>query len=420
MGKLIISSLLCGSLLPAQSGKQVVPGTSVHQYSGISALSAKKDKLHTFDLEGHARIVKLSDATTIAQPAPYAEAHWDNIDDDLMWVIGSDQPNIRTWRPSTKTYTTVIDYAGRFESITTGATTDITFDNWEAFWAPHEHQLCAVDLTAKKTYCVDVNAPDPNNHLPLTTPDVDYVAVTPRDSKSGLHYVLMLAAPAMGVFSVDETAGKLRWVVRPEAVVPLMGSGRQPQNNDGNCDPGEPCETTPHGDVYVAPDGQVYFQFQAGMETYTAVYNVCEAGQAFMRLNAGLKMTTPENAFGVTGGGLKYKGPDFHCGGEAWSSQHTGCARWGNHCIISFDTGPLQPGQIAPRAEELWLIGIDGTGAITYRKLGTSGTSNSSNDYWASIELRCRWTVPRSFTTQTRAQMEKITAYMLQQLGYNP
>ena len=66
-----------------------------------------------------------------------------------------------------------------------------------------------------------------------------------------------------------------------------MGSGRQPQNNDGNCDPGEPCVTTPHGDVYVAPDGQVYFETSVGMELDSA--GVCESGEAFMRLSAGLR-----------------------------------------------------------------------------------------------------------------------------------
>lgn len=384
MSKFIIGGLLCGSLLPAQSGKQVVPPSSVHQYSGISPLSANNDKLHTFDIQGHARIVRLRDASVIADNAPYPEAHWDNIDNDLMWLVGAggihSKNRIETWRPSTGKYQTVIDYGGRFASITTGATSDISYDDWEAFWAPAEHQLCAVDLKGKKTYCIDYNAPDPVNKMGETK-EVDYVAITPRDSKSGLRYVMMFATPAGAVFSVDEAAGTLRWVVRPETVFPLMGSGKG--NNDGNCDPGESCLTTPHGDVFLAPDGQVYFQMQVGMEIHTATQNACEAGQGLLRLNAGFKMTKPENAFGVTGGGMKYIGPDFVCGGsQAWSSQHTGCARWGQYCVISFDTGAPQPGQTAPRNEELWLLGLTPAGTISYAKLGSS--NSSSENYWST------------------------------------
>jgi hypothetical protein len=210
--------------------------------------------------------------------------------------------------------------------------------------------------------------------------DVDFVAVTPRDSKSGLHYVLMFANP-MAVFSVDEASGTLRWVVRPEGVVPMMGV-HPGQNNDGNCDPGESCLTTPHGDVLVGADGQVYFEFAANMEIHTATQNACESGQAIMRLNAGLKMSTPENFAGVTGGGLKYLGPDFRCGGhDVWSAQHTGCARWGQYCVVSFDTPSPQPGQVTPRLEELWRIGLKPDGSIEYSKLGTS---NSSTEYWST------------------------------------
>jgi hypothetical protein len=389
MAKATLTGLLCGSLLIAQSGKQVVPPGALHQYSGITPLSARNDKLHTFDLHGQARVLRVQDASVIAGPAPYPEAHWDNADDDLMWVIGAggnhSKNRIETWRPGTGKYQTVIDYHGRFGTITTGATSDLTHDDWVAFWAPAEHQVCAVDLKAKKTYCIDYNVPDPVNKMGETK-EVDYVAVTPRDSKSGLHYLVMLANPAMAVFSVDEAAGMLRWLVRPETVVPWMGSGKG--NNDGNCDPGESCLTSPHGDVFVAPDGQVYFEMQVGIEIHSGAQNACEAGQGLLRFNAGPKMTTPENAFGKTGGGMKYIGPDFACGGsQVWSAQHTGCARWGQHCVISFDTPPPQPGQTTPRNQELWLIGLTPAGAVSYNKLGNSNSSafqQTNDSYWST------------------------------------
>ena len=387
--KLVIACAFYVTLLLAQSGRQVVPDYAVHQYSAITPLSANNDKLYVFGVKGHARIVKLQNAAVVADPAPYPDGHWDNADNDLLWVIGDggrhDKNRIETWRPSTGKYQTVIDYKNRFDTIETGNTSDISFDDWEAFWAEKQHQVCAIDLKTKKTYCVDYNAPDPVNKLG-DTKNVDWVGITPRDSKSGLHYVIMLANPAMAVFSVDEAAGKLRWVVRPEMVVPWMSSGKG--NNDGNCDPGEACVTTPHGDVFVAPDGQVYFQMQVGMETHTATHNVCESGQGLLRLSAGFKMTTPENTYGVTGGGLKYVGPDFSCGGtQAWSAQHTGCARWGGHCVISFDLGATKPGQTAPRGQDLWLIGLTDSGAVSYSKVGTSTSSAmlaNGDNYWST------------------------------------
>jgi len=388
--KFIIAGLLCGWLLPAQSGRQVVPPKSLHQYSGISPLSANNDKLHTFDSEGRARIVRFRDVSVIADSAPFPEAHWDNADDDLMWLIGAggnhSKNRIETWRPSTGKYQTVIDYRGRFSAIGTGSTSDLTYD-WEAFYASAEHQVCAVDLKAKKTYCIDYNAPDPVNKMG-DMKDVDWVAVTPRDSKSGLHYVVMIATPAGAVFSVDESAGVLRWVIRgPEAVYPWMGN-QKAQNNDGNCDPGETCLTTPHGDIFVALDGQVYFEALDGIEDGKGI---CQTGPGLMRLNAGLKMSTPENYAGVSGGGLKLGPVDFHCGGgEVWSSQHTGCNRWGGHCVVSFDTPIPQSGQATPRKNELWLIGVDGAGSITYTRAGASSSSfvnagpSADANYWSS------------------------------------
>jgi hypothetical protein len=394
-----LQAVLTLSLASGQvPGRQVIPPESLHQYSGISPISTAGDKLHTFSGSGGARIVRLSDGAVIADPAPYPEAHWDNADNDLMYVLGgqtSSKPAIQTWRPSTKQYSTLIDYTGRFQYITTGATTDTTYDNWTAFWAGSEHTLCAVDLTAKKTYCSDVNAPDPINRMgvKMTASDVDYVAATPRDSKSDLHYVLLFGK-VMEVFSVDETAGTLRWIVVPETPVPWMGSSSTRNNNDGNCDPGEQCLYSPHGDIFTAADGQVYFEMPVNIETpwvSTANPGTCQGGQGLLRLNAGRLMATPENLQGVTGGGMKYIGPDFSCGGyDVWSAQHTGCARWGGHCVVSFDTPAPTTQSNEPRKEELWLIGLDANNAITYTKAGTTSTSysnansNEGNNYWST------------------------------------
>jgi hypothetical protein len=376
--KFLVASLLSGFLVSAQSGHQVVPSISVHQYSGISPLSANTDKLHTFDIQGHARIVRLRDGKVISDSAPYPEAHWDNVDDDLMWLIGSggnhSQNRIETWRPSNGRYQTVIDYRNRFVKINTGATSDISYDDWAAFWAETEHNLCAVNLKAKKTYCIDYQAADPAN-LAGPIRDVDYVAVTPRDSKSGLRYVLMMAQPAMGIFSVNEQAGVLRWVLRPEQVFPAMG---HKGNNDGICNVGESCVATPHADILTGPDGQIYLVTGGyGMEDGKGV---CEAGEAVMRINAGPLMTKPENFAGVTGGGLKYI-HDFSCGvAGSWSADHNGCARFGSWCVHSFESHGAAPP--VGRAGDLWLLSLDNAGSIVYKRLGATGTSGK--DYWST------------------------------------
>ncbi len=380
---------LFAATLAAQDGRMVI-STQVHQYSGISPLSVNMDQLHVMDPSGHASIVKVADGSVIATDAPYPEGHWDNVDNDLMYVVRRNgqntSPQISTWRPSTGIYTTYIDYTGVFKSIITGSTADITYDNWFAFWAQTEHTLCAVDLTAQNTYCLDVNAPDPLNHLPLVTPSVDWVAATPRDSMSGLHYVVMMATPAMGVFSVDEAAGVLRWVVRPETVFPWMGAKG---NGDGNCDPGESCLTTPHADILTAADGQVYLSLDAGIEA--DALSICQEGRGLLRLNAGALMTRAENLAGVTGGGMKYAGPDFFCGGyQVWSATHIGCNRWGGHCMVSFDTPKPTTQTGTPKKNELWLLSTDSTGTPIYTKLGVSSTSyvnagpNADANYWSS------------------------------------
>jgi hypothetical protein len=203
----------------------VVPPISVHQYSGISLLSVNNDKLHFFDLGGHT-----------------------HVDNGLMWLIGVGAAKQELNRDLAAQHQAIKDCDRLCWSLhdhRDWSSTDITYDDWEAFWAPDEHQVCAVDLKALKAYCLDYNAPNPRNKAGQTSA-VDYVTITPRDSISGLHYVLLMAStPGMAVFSVDEKFGTLRWELRPEVVAPLMGSNLPgaSQNNDGNCDPKEPCFT---------------------------------------------------------------------------------------------------------------------------------------------------------------------------------
>lgn len=387
--RLYISALLFALAVMAQDGRLVLRSPHVHQYSGISPLSAAGDKIHGFDTQGNSGIFDLRSGRLIQAPAPYPTFHWDTYDNDLGWVIGGENSNapapntIYTWRPSSGRYKKAIDFGRRFRAINTGSTADITWDGWTAFWAEAEHNVCAVDLNARKSYCADYLAPDPNNHLQGKPSFIDYIAITPRDSKSGLHYVLFMVSPAMMLFSVDEQAGVLRLVVRPEVVFPGMGI-KPSQNYDGNCDPGENCISAPHGDVLQGPDGQVYFVTSYGMEDHDGIpghrgtSGFCEAGHAFLRLNTGRLMTKPENFNGVTGGGLKYV-RDGSCGSSWPASDHVGCARFGTWCVVSFDAGGGSP---AARHSEEWLLGLDASGVVVYKRLGAN-ESDSTADYWS-------------------------------------
>lgn len=130
---------------------------------------------------------------------------------------------------------------------------------------------------------------------------------------------------------------------------------------------------------------------------------VCWRGQALLRLNAGMKMSIPENFAGVTDGGMKVFGPDFKCGGDVWSSGHTGCNRWGGHCIVSFDT-PAPSGEMVNvvKKNELWLLGLNADGSPSYKRIGS--TSPSFTNAHASGDVKY-WSQSRAAMSMDGAQI---------------
>ena len=123
---------------------------------------------------------------------------------------------ITKYQISTRTSTTLIDYATdghHFTQISFGGTGDLSADNWAAFWAENEHQVCAVDLNLLKTYCTDYTAANPGNHVGWNS--IDYVLITKgKDVDTNKRYVLLMADPAMGVYSVNERTGVLDFEYR--------------------------------------------------------------------------------------------------------------------------------------------------------------------------------------------------------------
>jgi hypothetical protein len=309
---------------------------SVHQYSNPSAFSATGKYVLLATAAGWLRIVEVETGnvvTTLSSDWDMASPRWSALDDDVLYTIGgnSHPAQIAKYQVSTGLRTTLIDYSRderHFTGIDTGGTGDVAADNWIAFWAKNEHQVCAADLNLIKTYCTDYTAPRPASHVGWGF--IDYVLITKgKDAEANKRYVLLIAEPALGVFSVNEETGRLDFEFRgPEIPAGMMGGDSGTGNHDGICDPGETCLSTPHADTF-ADGGKQYLLLSMGFDAPS-----CEADLVSLDISKGAKMLLPAEA----GGGRKKIMTQYACG-LTWSSSHIGCARSDvAHCVISIDT----------------------------------------------------------------------------------
>lgn len=309
---------------------------SVHQYSNPSAFSTTGKYVLLATVEGWLRIVEVgtgSVVTALSSEWDMASPRWSALDDDVLYTIGGNSrpAQIAKYQVSTGLRTTLIDYSQdehNFTRIDTGGTGDVSTDNWIAFWAQNEHQVCAADLNLSKTYCADYTASQPASHVGWGF--IDYALITKgKDAGTNKRYVLLMAEPALGVFSVNEETGRLDFEVRgPEIPAGMMGGDSGTGNRDGICDPGENCLSTPHADTF-ADGGKQYLLLTLGFDAPS-----CEADLVSLDISQGAKMLLPVEA----GGGRKNIMTQYACG-LTWSSSHIGCARSGvAHCAISIDT----------------------------------------------------------------------------------
>ena len=296
-----------GSYRDANFGAQVRLLTdasldSIHNYSNPSAFSATGKYALLATTGGWLRIVEVASGKVIANLSSdwdLGSPRWSALDDDILYTVGgySHPTQITTYQVSTGARTTVLDYSknGRNLSlIDTGGTGDVTSDNWTAFWAKNEHQLCAVNLTLLNTYCTDYTAPNPASHVGWGF--IDYALSTKgTDAASNKRYVLLMAEPALGIFSVNEGTGNLDFESRgPEIPAGMMGGDSGTGNQDGICDPGETCLSTPHADTF-ADGGKQYLLLSIGFDSPT-----CEEDLVSLDISKGSQMLAPIE----TGGGL--------------------------------------------------------------------------------------------------------------------
>jgi hypothetical protein len=197
---------------------------TIHQYSTPSSFSAtgKYVLVATKEGAGAYQILETATANIVADVTGLTDpssALWSATDDDVLYGIGCFPCGSGSYSPtqvykvqiSTVKKTVLIDYATdghHFTNIGFGGTGDLSADNWGAFWAEGQHQVCAVDFNQLKTYCADYTVPNPNNRVGWSF--IDYVMITKgKDIDTNKRYVLLMAEPAMGVYSVNEQTGNL-------------------------------------------------------------------------------------------------------------------------------------------------------------------------------------------------------------------
>jgi uncharacterized protein (TIGR03437 family) len=291
---------------------------SMHGYSTPSPVSAS-NRYALVSINGEPAVVELLTGKLIKKiPFGFEGAMWDGRNDNYMYYLSG--ATVRRYDIGAGVSTTVADYSSgpiRFQSITSGGTGEITRDNWLSFYAPQERQLCALDISASRTYCGAVPA-GINVDFPTMSKGID--------KGSGLRYVVaVVGSGPFLIYSVNQTAGRLDVVGRgPENILYTGG------NRDGVCDAGEPCVNGSHSDIMEDSAGN-----QLLMTALEGDRSPCEYSYYSIQLNKGAQMGLPFEL----GGGLKRVMPLFRCGGsDIWVDFHTGCAKAAPMCVLSTRT----------------------------------------------------------------------------------
>jgi hypothetical protein len=351
------------------------PG-SLHTYSTPSPFSAHNKYLVIREEQtGKSHIVNAVSGAIVYPNVPFSGSgrFWDAYDDEVYYYVGG--TNIVKYTLNTQTATQIVDYATNgynFTKIVTGGSSDTTKDNWMAFWAPNEHKVCAVDLGSVRTYCADYTAAAPNSRVGWDF--IDYVLLSKGiDSRTNKRYVLAMATPAMGAWSVNLKTGNLDYEFRgPE-------NPDVPGNGDGICDPNENCLSAPHSDTMEGPDGRQYLVESKGRN------EPCELNLVALDLSTGVNLWKPLSQSGGRNVGMNLA----KCG-DVWPDHHIGCAKSTPYCVLSTMTGFFQkagdtstPISVVPHRDELILMHGPG---LDFTRLAMSRSVQYADDnYWTQV-----------------------------------
>jgi hypothetical protein len=354
---------------------------AIHRYSLPSPFSAhRKYLLLTHFTSFFSFIADPVSGVTLYDRVPYSPQGtvWDAYDDNYYYYL-QDAKIIRH-SVNTSSNTVLIDYAQSpaygFTRIETGGSSDASKDNFMAFWSAGKHQVCAVNLSDIKTYCADYRAANVVQRVGVDW--IDFINVSKGiDAATGKRYVLLMATPAMGVWSVNTAADRLDFEYRgPEWNFGPAG------NKDGICDPGEQCINAPHSDTFEDGFGRQYLLTVAQYGGFTANMP-CGEDLVTMQLSDGRRMAVPSEA----GGNMKTVMHMAYCGTMAWPDVHFGCARTTAACAIETfrdtlrqETDLLTPIPLEPYRDEILLM--KGNGTAIQRLAHTRSVGFPSDNYW--------------------------------------
>lgn len=317
---------------PARGGSYVDPNfgakvqiltnpQSWHSYSTPSALNSNSQYL-LYSQSDQWTIQETFTGKTVRGNAPVGEGSmWDANDPNLIYSIRNTR--VERYNVKDNKSSVIADYSRgtpRFASITAGGAGDTSKDNWIAFYAPTEKQICALDLNTPKTYCASYEnrgtvALDPSGRGTLISKGVD--------SQTGKRYVMLIASPTMGVFSVNTAAGRLDFEYLAPELLDATGNG------NGICEPNETCYKGEHADTFEDAQG---IQYLVGEMEVNAP---CSFGINSFRLNRP-SLLTPEEV----GGGGRRVALLQTCGGvDPWVDWHLSCAKKAAYCAVSTTYG---------------------------------------------------------------------------------
>lgn len=309
--------------------------TMTHGYSLPTPISAKNRYVNVTDHNGRHYVLDRQQSGNPLIPivATSGAVMWDPVRDDVYYYLEGVGPKVIKVSIQAQTYTVVADYSGRFSQINNGGSTHNSADNWTSFWSQAEHAICALNLENGRTFCADYTAPQPTNHVGWDF--LDYSVITDVDKGTGKRYVMLVATPAMGVWSVNVQEGRLDYESRGPELTQAQGFNNG-GNNDLICDPNENCLSAPHGDV-TAYDGIQYFLTAVdlsinGCGRELVLFPIAQLTQMVARRTTVLPISYCSSAY-------------------EWPEIHYGCSLQTGACVISTHT--VNP---APYGNQLLLL----------------------------------------------------------------
>jgi len=351
-----------------------------HSYASPSALGAENKYLLVMR-DGSWNVVEALTGKVVRERAPALEGSmWDAINPAVFYTVRGTR--IERYDVATGSSQVVIDYASatpRLTRILTGASSDTSKDNWIAFYAPNEQQVCALNVAEVKTYCGSYAN---RGGVVLNPANRGTFMAKGIDRATGKRYVLLSAAPTLAVFAVNLDAGRLDFeYLAPER---LDGAG----NKNGVCEPGESCFTGDHGDTLEDSAGNQYIV--GSLETAAP----CSNGIYTFRLNAGEKLLLPAEV----GGGARKQTILQNCGGvDTWTDWHLSCAKLAPYCAVSTTYGGFgavrDPADLTPirRTAHLSEVMVIKDNATEIRRLAQHRSVQFSTE-----AARGYWSTPRA------------------------